>query len=185
MRLCVLTGSEGLKGKKKFYAFKHPLVGLLLNPVCSDYQRPRMWECDCPTVAGELDLGVQVRGELCTILRQLAVPIIRDEEFLRFGILCAMQVFKDKFWLRWAQEWLYGVDRTSVSAEIAAMVAEGFSSSSLAAKAAAHTATAVEIASMFPHDARLAVESARLANQHARIDLVDLAHRAISEEAPV
>ncbi len=104
------------------HAYRDPILAVLMNPIHGNYKDPQLWEAE-----GEvgIDDGTKVGCTILTTLRQIPVPIITVEQRMVFYILCAKRAYADPGWIRWADSWLSGADRSekSVSAEVSAWAA--------------------------------------------------------------
>ena len=133
---------------------------MFLNPIHADFKNPILWEAEGNVEKN--DHGLKVGVKRLTTIRQIPLPDVSDEQRIKFGILCAKRVCKDKKWNSWADNWLSGQDRSTAAAAAAAAYA---AFAAIAAAAAAFAAAAA--------DADAA---------HAPIDLVAIAQCAIQEE---
>ena len=158
------------------HCYTDPLLAAFLNPVHGNFQAPRCWEVE---IDGEVktDHGLKVGARGVTTTREIPLPGVTHYQRVRFGILCALAVYTDAAFVRWANAWLDGTDRTEAAARVArlarvlARVAE-----EVAAEAAADAAVGVVWA---------AVEAARAAEaaaEAAPLDLVAIARKAMEEQ---
>ena len=100
------------------HAYTHPLLAVLLNPIHADYQNPKLWRCEGDVVAD--DHGLKVGVKTLTTIEEMPLPVVTLEQRVKFAILCAKHVCKDKKWNRWANKWLSGEDRSAAAAAWAA-----------------------------------------------------------------
>ena len=122
------TGEGELCGPGWIHAYEHPLIAVLMNPLHADFKNPRLWEAE-----GEIairDGQLQCGCKTLTTIREIPLPEITAEMWVRFAILSAKDVCACRAWNAWADRWLSGEDRTQ----------------SAAAKAAAWTAARVDAA---------------------------------------
>lgn len=96
------------------HAYENPLVAVLLNPIHAGVKNPRLWEAEGEIIAreGEYKCGVKT----LTTVREIPLPEITLEQRVKFGLLCALEVCKEESFVRWAQAWLSGEDRSENSA---------------------------------------------------------------------
>jgi hypothetical protein len=99
------------------HAYTDPVLALLLNPIHSNFDPPRLWEAEGEV--GTTDRGLQVGCTTLTTVRELRVPTITTEQRVTFGILAARCVCKDRRWCQWAARWLDGTDRSPAAARAA------------------------------------------------------------------
>jgi len=108
------SGAGELCGPGWLHAYEDPLLAVLLNPIYGNVQEPILWGAE--GVVEKTDHGLQVGCTKLTTLRQIEIPEVTTEQRVKFGILCAKQVYSGPDWLAWADAWLDGSDRSSESA---------------------------------------------------------------------
>ncbi|MBM3327781.1 MAG: hypothetical protein FJY65_12580 [Calditrichaeota bacterium] len=104
------TGTGGKLCSDGFiHAYEHPYIAVLMNPVHGHYTPFLLWEAE-----GEIAIrdGQKKCGckELTTI-RQIPIPILTKEQIVEIAIRCAMEVYKEPSFTKWANNWLNNVDR--------------------------------------------------------------------------
>jgi hypothetical protein len=164
--------AEGLLGQcaNGLHAYSDPILAVMLNPIHADISHPRLWECEGSDEHLD-DRGLKSCCRSLTTVREIPVPEVTTEQRVRFGVFCGMEALRDidaewaTEWRQWARGWLDGFDR---SAEAAARAARAAWAAAWAARAAAW--------------AEAAAWAAAWADKP--IDLIALAHRAVSQEAP-
>jgi len=181
------------------HCYSHPLLAALLDPVNGNFGNyAKLWEAEAGGRSLD-DHGRKLGVERLRIVREMDLPVVPAEARVRWAILCAMEVYTDEAWMRWADAWLSGEDRSGADAAAAAAAADAAASDAAAAAAdAAAAAAAADAARAAASDAaaadaaaaaRAAAAAADAAAAHAaawavsHIDLVALAERAIREEA--
>jgi len=108
------SGNGGLCGPGWLHAYTHPLLAVFLSPVHVDWWRTaRLWEAD-----GDVgkDDGTKVGCTRLHTIREIPLPVVTDEQRIRFGIGAAAVVWQKDGFLAWARGWLAGTDRTVKSA---------------------------------------------------------------------
>jgi len=137
------TGEGGLCGPGWIHAYEHPLIAVLLNPIHADFKSPRLWEAEGKIAIrdGQLQCGCKT----LTTIREIPLPEITTEMWIRFAILCTKEASTAavgeawKAWNVWADKWLSGEDR-SAAAAAAAAAAEAATSAVGPARAAYNAA---------------------------------------------
>ena len=184
------TGKGDLCSPGWFHFYNDPLVGMFLNPVHAGIENPRLFRAE---VEGKFldDNGLKCGYSRARLVEELTVPQISPVQRVRFAILCAKKVYKEKEWNKWADNWLSGKDRTKEStaiAESAASAAESVvknvtsvvqsakESAIYAAKSAVFTS---EIIINTAKSAFYATESAAFATESKKIDLIGIARKAM------
>ena len=121
-------GYSYLCGSSVYHAYTSPLVAVLMNPVHAGFENPRMLEVGGKIVVND---GTKVGCLTLRPLREIELPVVTQEQRIRFGIFSALAAynkctkeggfysytFELKFFLReefipWARDWLSGKDRT-------------------------------------------------------------------------
>ncbi len=163
-------GKGELCSEYYIHAYTHPLLAVFLNPIHGDFRGPHLWECRGRVAA--TDHGLKVGCKSLTTIRRIDLPVVNDTQRAAFGIFCAKSAYTEPDWIIWADNWLSGLDRSEVTAEVAAWAA-----AEAAARAARAAAWAAAEAA-----ARAAAEAAARAAAWAAadIDLIALAQAAMS-----
>jgi hypothetical protein len=146
------------------HAYLDPRLAVILNPIHTNFNRPKLWEAEGEIVARDGQLKVGVKS--LTTLKEIPLPEITDEQKIKFAIYCALEVYQEEKFVSWANKWLSGEDRTKESAAWAARAAwEAAWAAAEAARVAAEAAWAAAEA------ARVAAEAAEAAADK-NIDLI-------------
>ena len=167
--------------------YNNPLVGLFLNPVHANIKNPRLFRAE---VEGNFidDNGLKCGYSRAKLVEELPVPQISLVQRVRFAILCAKKVYKEKEWNKWANNWLSGKDRTEKSAaiEIYTIQIAMESTAESAEESAFYAAKSAESAAIVVYIAQSAMESAtsaafavRIATENKKIDLIKIARKAM------
>jgi len=108
-------GSGELCSKGWLHYYRDPLLAILHNPIHSDIPNPVLWECK---IEGKRkhDGWMKSGCTKLTTVKPIFLPIVTLEQRIRYAILCAKEVCKDKIWNQWADKWLSGEDRTAATA---------------------------------------------------------------------
>lgn len=118
------TGEGGLCGPGWIHAYEHPLIAVLMNPIHADFKNPRLWEAEGKIAIrdGQIKCGCAT----LTTIREIPLPEITTEMWIRFAILCTKEASTAavgeawKAWNAWADKWLSGEDRSAAAAAAAA-----------------------------------------------------------------
>lgn len=118
------TGEGGLCGPGWIHAYESPLIAVLMNPIHADFKNPRLWEAEGEIAIrdGQLKCGCAT----LTTIREIPLPEITTEMWIRFAILCTKEASTAavgeawKAWNAWADKWLSGEDRSAAAAAAAA-----------------------------------------------------------------
>lgn len=96
---------------KWLYAYEHPLLAVLHNPIHGNYANGyRLFEAEAE---GKIETKGQMtlRCTKLTLIKEIKVPKITQEQSVVYGILCAKALL-DKTWYTWATNWLSGKYRS-------------------------------------------------------------------------
>jgi hypothetical protein len=96
------------------HAYEDPLLGLMINPIHSNIKNPRLFIVKGKVVAN--NKGLKCGCKSLTVLEELPVPQISLEQRIAFGIYSALKVYKEEPFVKWANDWLSGKDRSKESA---------------------------------------------------------------------
>ena len=173
------SGKGGLCGPGWLHAYLSPELAVLLNPIHAKIGNPVLWEAEGEIGLNDRDLKVGCTK--MTTLRRISLPAATIEQRVKFGILCALAVYRDEAFGEWAWKWLSGEDRSRAAAEAAAEAARA----ARAAAEAAWTARAARAAARAARAARAAARAAAeaawtAAEAKASLDLVAIAREALA-----
>ena len=115
------TGEGELCGPGYIHAYTDPLLAVFLNPIHANIQNAVLWECEGDIAKS--DNGLKVGCVSLTTLRRLELPAVTTEQRIKFGLLCALEVYDNAAFAAWARAWLSGEDRTEKPAAEAARAA--------------------------------------------------------------
>jgi len=166
--------SDALCTNGWLHCYEHPLLAVLHNPIHADFIYPRLFEVE---VRGRGLFNGQVKCGFreMRIVKEIQLPKIAPVQKIAYGILCAKQIYKNKKWNKWADNWLNGTNRNHAAA-VAAAYATTDAYAVAAAYAAAYAAAAVADAAAVAAAAAAAVAAAAYAQS---IDLVEIAEQAM------
>lgn len=116
-----VSGEKKLCSDGWLHFYSHPLLAVFLNPIHAAINNPRIFKVE---VKGkyEDDNGLKCGYSEARLIKELALPVITLNQHIAFEILCAMEVYKEKSFVEWANDWLSARDR-SVAATQAAWTA--------------------------------------------------------------
>ena len=102
------------------HVYDSPCVAVMMNPCHADFENPRLWECE---VSGnELnDHGLKRGVQKCMTVREIPMPVLTTEQRVEIVIQCALYDCKTRYFtsdnfIRWAEWWLDGTDRSAAAA---------------------------------------------------------------------
>lgn len=116
------SGKGDLCGPGWLHCYSNPDLAILLNPLHAGFNNPRLFEVECSGEHKEYR-GLKEGFTEITLITELTVPIFTNNQKIAFGILCALEVYKDTKYEEWAKNWLNGTDRTIYAAVCAANAA--------------------------------------------------------------
>jgi hypothetical protein len=136
------NGLGELCGIGWIHFYDDPVLAVLLNPIHANFNNPILWKIKVYGVIKE-DKGLRFGATKVKTIKKIALPIISVEQRVRFAILCSIEVYKEKSFLIWAENWLSGKNRTAqaaYSANAAAAYAAYATNTAYAAAYAAYAA---------------------------------------------
>lgn len=117
------SGNGDLCSSGWLHHYSRPLLAVLLNPIHAGFNAPRLFEAEAAW--GHLiDDGVKGGSTRLRLLRELPVPDVTTEQRVRLAILCALEIYSEPRFEKWAHGWLSGTDRTEEAAASAEMFSE-------------------------------------------------------------
>jgi hypothetical protein len=119
-----------------FHCYEHPLLAVLLNPIHANIKRPRLFLIE---VGGECkdDNGLKCGFKEMTMIEEIELPDISLNQKIAFGILCALEVYKEDSFVKWANNWLSNIDRSKTYDDVGIVVcAAAYAAADAAAYAA-------------------------------------------------
>ncbi|KKL16290.1 hypothetical protein LCGC14_2497050 [marine sediment metagenome] len=130
---------------KVIHAYTDPYLAVFFNPIGGDYNTKTMqlWEAKGRVVVKASD---KVGCKQLTTIKKIPIPILTIEQRAEIAIRCAVLVYKETSFLKWANEWLDGTDRSGAAAGAAAGAAGAAAGAAGAAEAAGAAAGAAEAA---------------------------------------
>ncbi len=163
------------------------LLAVLFNPIHAAFDDPIGWSSE-----GEiaLDDATKVGCRALTTIRRIGLPAVSNTQRVRWAILCARKVVRSRAWLRWADGWLSGRDRSAEAARAAVAAGErhphtawethaAWWAASAALSCVVETAQGV-VTGWVQEEAASAAKMAHDARPD--LDLIALARQAIAEE---
>jgi len=191
------SGKGKLCSKNWIHVYAHPLLAVLHNPIHGGYNPIRLWMCE---VKGRCNTEGQMKEgwSKVRLVKEIDVPEFSIEQRIAYGIKCALSVYAEKSFVKWAEEWLLGNDRSVTRAAEAARAARveeaargawaateavGAAEAAWAAAEATWAAEAIRTGAEAAWAAAEAAEAVAEAAKavEARIDLISIAEEVYSQ----
>ena len=104
------------------HVYQNPLIASFMNPSHADFKNPLLWECEAK---GDCNHDGQLKSGFKTVttIRRIDLPVITLEQRIRISIYCALKQYSAPSFVKWANAWLDGSDRSARAAEAAARAA--------------------------------------------------------------
>jgi hypothetical protein len=115
------NGRGDLCGPGWLHAYTDPLLAVLLNPIHADLKAPRLFRGE--GLVGKTDGGLKIGCSRMVLREELPLPQVTTEQRIKFAIYCALEVYKEPNFTRWAQGWLAAADAAARAAYTAAAAA--------------------------------------------------------------
>jgi hypothetical protein len=178
----IATGKGSLLcSRDLIHVYRNPLIASFMNPSHADFKNPLLWECEAK---GDCNHDGQLKSGFKTVttIRRIDLPVITLEQRIRISIYCALKQYSAPSFVKWANAWLDGSDRSAraawaAQAAAAAWAAEEAEAAARAAAAAARAAAAAAWA------ARAEAAAARAARAWAAAAEAAAAEAAAAEAA--
>ena len=142
------TSGEGkLCGPGWLHGYEHPLLAVLHNPIHVNFYKPRLFETWTGNGKIKKDGQMKLGSTKMKLVKEIPFPKITTTQRIAYGILCALEVYDEPEFQKWAENWLNGEDRTAraaVGATMAARAAEAWAA--MAATMAAGKINLIRIA---------------------------------------
>ena len=121
--------------------YDHPALAIIFNPIHAGLKNPRVIEIeiDKEVIYDGLKGGCKKAKYLC----EIAIPQISLEQKVKFAIVCSLEVYREKSYVAWAQDWLNKKNRTVSAAWAASAVSDA------CAESAESAAESAEMRSFF------------------------------------
>ena len=167
------------------HVYTDPLLAVLLNSIHGNFQRPHLWKCYVQGLHID-DKGLKEGWSKVTTVEQVELPNITITQRVNFAILCALEVYKNKEFVIWAEKWFNNLDRSSAAAYAAAanaaIVTANVNANVTAAYAAAYAAYAAAntVANAAYAAANAVANAAANAAYAANLNLRILAKKALT-----
>ena len=136
------SGTGDLCSAGWLHWYSDPLLAVLLDPIHANLgPTARLWEAEADGECRD-DCGIKGGSIRLRLVRELPLPVVPQEQRVKFGILCAQAVIGDRClqWSAWADRWLTGKDRSEAAAWAWA-AAEAAEAAMASAEAAAQKGT--------------------------------------------
>jgi hypothetical protein len=166
------------------HVYRNPLIASFMNPSHADFKNPLLWECEAN---GECAHEGQLKSGFKTVttIRRIDLPVITLEQRIRISIYCALKQYSAPSFVKWANAWLDGSDRSARAAEAAARAAEAAAAVAVewAAEWAAWAAREAAVAWLAVAAAEAAARAAEAAARAARakFDLLTIIKSVVEE----
>ncbi|MDD5381838.1 MAG: hypothetical protein PHG53_09430 [Phycisphaerae bacterium] len=100
------------------HCYNSPLLAVFLNPVHGGIKNPRLFKIK---VGGEKksDRGLKFGFTKMRLVQEIPLPELTKNQKIAFGILVTKEIYKNRKWNKWANNWLNGRDRTIDAARAA------------------------------------------------------------------
>ena len=113
----IATGKGSLLcSRDLIHVYRNPLIASFMNPSHADFKNPLLWECEAN---GECAHEGQLKSGFKTVttIRRIDLPVITLEQRIRISIYCALKQYSAPSFVKWANAWLDGSDRSARAAE--------------------------------------------------------------------
>lgn len=177
-------GAGQLCSSAYLHAYTTPLLAVLFNPIHANISEFNLWHC-----VGKVEKwdGTKVGCTVLKTIKCIHIPEITTKQKVAFGIYCALHVYKEINYRKWANDWLAAAAPARAAAYAAAARADADAADADAAyvataRAAAYAAARAADAAAYA--ARAAARAAAYAVDAARAAACAAARAADTTTAP-
>jgi len=149
--ISVKEGKMELCTNTVIHYYSDPVVAIIMNCIHANITNPRMFEVE--TSDEYVTDGLKYGCKSITLLGEIDAPKVTLEQKVAFGILSSLFVYKESNFVKWANNWLSGKDRTAAAARVAVHAVYAAAVYADAARAAARAAAAAVYAARAAADA--------------------------------
>lgn len=96
-----------------FHFYDSPEIAVLLNPSHANIKNHRLWEVECDEVVHD---GTKGGAKRMKLVKKVEAPVFSLLQKRVFAIKCALAVYKNKDFERWATNFLSGKNRSATDA---------------------------------------------------------------------
>jgi hypothetical protein len=110
------SGDGELCGPGWLHCYSNPLLAAFLNPIHASFANPRLFEAE---VKGNTrkDHGLKEGWNNMRLTKELVITYPTLQQYVKFGILCALAVPHEEQFALWAENWLNNINRTPAAAK--------------------------------------------------------------------
>ncbi len=119
-----VSGEGDLCSNGWLHFYHSPELAVLLNPIHANIKNPRLFEVEVKGKHKD-DNGLKCGYSKARLIKEIKLPEFTLTQTVAFGIYCALEVYKEKNYVKWAKNWLSGKDRSKEAADAAAKGAMG------------------------------------------------------------
>jgi hypothetical protein len=96
-----------------FHFYDDPRLAVIFNSIHANYKNPLLFKCKCDEVIHD---GLKGGSKKMKLIEQMELPKINLNQKIAFGIKCALHIYFDKSFVKWADNWLSGKNRSAAAA---------------------------------------------------------------------
>lgn len=89
------------------HAYESPELAIIMNPVHADFWNPHLWKARGVIKISD---GTKCGCKSIMTIKRIPIPIVTDEQKIKFGILAALEVCEDPYFVKWTNDWLNGLN---------------------------------------------------------------------------
>ena len=120
-----------LCSREVLHCYENPEIAIIMNSCHARIKNPRLFRiATSPIIASD---GLKMGTKQQMLLEEIELPVLSITTKIAFGILCALEMYKEKHFVIWAKDWLSGKNRTKEAAAYAAYAAAAYAANAAAA----------------------------------------------------
>src|ERR1017187_1019503 len=84
--------------------YSDPYLAGIFNLIHANFVNPKLWEAEAEGII-KSDKGLKYGCQKLTTLKEIPLPILTTTQLSAFAILCSIEVYKEKSYVVWANNW--------------------------------------------------------------------------------
>jgi len=92
-------------------------LAVIFNPIHGDYnlKTAHLWKGEGEIIKND---GLKIGCKKATTIKKITIPDITIEQKIKFAIYCALEVYTEYSFIKWANNWLLGKNRSAAEAVV-------------------------------------------------------------------
>ena len=91
------------------HGYTNIMLAMTMNLIDANIPDPKLWLAEGEIVANN---GLKIGCRELTTLHEIKIPTIYEIHYIKFALLCAIELGVNKNFILWANNWIHGLDRS-------------------------------------------------------------------------